>query len=91
MALDLYWQQGRTLTWIGSLEISNELTDLLHRFSQATGVSADPYGKGRLYLSQWSRLLAMAPASGYPARLLEAVQARIPAPPADGLIILEGD
>ncbi|RTQ52549.1 hypothetical protein EJV47_05935 [Hymenobacter gummosus] len=91
MALDVYWQHYHDSTHLGSLEITHELTELLYRFSQAAGVTADPYGKGRLHPAQWQRLMNMAPAAGYPVPLLAAIQARIPADQPAGMIVLLGE
>lgn len=91
MALDIYWQCYHDSTYLGSLEITHALTELLYQFSEAAGVTADPYGKGRLYPAQWQRLMDMAPAVGYPVPLLAAIQARIPTGQSAGLIVLAGD
>lgn len=86
MALDLYWQLGRENTWIGSLPIDTPLEELLFQFQQVAGIPVDPYGKSRLYLNQWARLLLLATEVGYPTFKLKHVQARIPPNEPEGFI-----
>jgi hypothetical protein len=91
MALDIYWELARNRTWIGSLEIDTPLENLLYEFGKSSGVLIDPYGKGRIYLNQWAKLIKLATDFNYPAQLLREIQARIPTPDVDGIITTVGD
>lgn len=64
MGLDIYWQRGQAKRYLGSLEIDTPLEDLLYAYGQTTGIPVDPYGKARLYLTQWLKLIEMAQQRG---------------------------
>ena len=91
MALDVYWKNYQTQSWLGSVEIDTPFEDLLHAFGQQVGFPVDPYGKTRLYPAQWERLIALANSRGFAAQQLRRIQAAIPADEPQGLLILEGD
>ncbi|RZK44471.1 MAG: hypothetical protein EOO61_03705 [Hymenobacter sp.] len=93
MGLDICWVVNRNELWLGSLEIDTPLETLLYRFGKVSGIPIDPYGGGRtrLYLTQWEKLVALAAEQGYPVRLLRQLQARIPNPTAEGLLLITGD
>jgi hypothetical protein len=91
MALDIYWQQGQAKRHLGSLAIDTPLEDLLYVFGQTTGIPVDPYGKARLYLSQWKKLIELAQQRGYPTQALKEIQAGISSPEMEGFLILLGD
>jgi hypothetical protein len=91
MGLDICWVVARNELWLGSLDIDVPLENLLYRFGKVSGILLDPYGKGRLYLNQWEKLVELAAQMNYPVRLLRELQARIPDPDADGMVVIYGD
>jgi hypothetical protein len=91
MGLDICWVVARNELWLGSLDINVSLENLLYRFGKVSGIPLDPYGKGRLYLNQWEKLVALAAQMNYPVHLLRVIQARIPDPAVDGVITIYGD
>jgi hypothetical protein len=91
MGLDVYWQEAQARKYLGSLEIDTPLENLLYEFGQTTGIPVDPYGKARLYLTQWKKLIEMAQQRYYPTQALKEIQAGVSTPEAEGLLILIGD
>ncbi len=91
MGLAICWVVARNELWLATLEIDVPLEKLLYRFGKISGIPLDPYGKGRLYLNQWEKLVALAAQMNYPVHLLREIQARIPDPNADGVITTYGD
>ncbi|GAB4048696.1 hypothetical protein [Spirosoma litoris] len=91
MALDIYWQEGRSKTRIGQIEVDDVFDKLIFQYERQAGIHVDLYGHSRLYASQWEQLITLAHQTNFDAVQLEAVQAKLPVDASEGILILEGD